>query len=435
MKEIVGFDVETTGKDATTCEIVSAQVYHPDNEKVDVYLFKENSIFPVYDPHGLLMELAEKYEVIGHHLYFDLLVCSRYGARFVPAGDSFLAFCMSPMAITHPKLERGLKDLSVSVLNTPMISFEQVCLSGNFGDCDFSDPFVREYMEQDPRQAYLLYKFLISKYPHIMKGHKDEMAVMPFLVEMTKRGLKIDKEELEKVIPGMKSELSLLERELWEGAGVEFRPNSGADLAKVLSKMGLEVIEKRTKAGVRSYDKDVLESVLPNPFMEKVIRCRELIYQIPRMDSILNKFVVNGRLHPFYNQVGWTGSGRVYTEKPATNSLSTAARKAVIPESGYKFVYVDWKSAELILAAQEAEESNITGPYFAGEDVFRNLAASLYGCTVEEVSIDEREVTKIVQYAALYGSEGAAVSAALKAPFSVGANWVEKFWQDRKSVV
>ena len=225
-KRVVGFDVETTSKDPITADLVSIQIYNPLTDSVkritDPLLFNE-----------ALAELEANYKVIGHMLYFDLLVAKKRGFSIQPAGDSFLMFNMCPAAGEQPKDSRSLKDLSDKYLGGTMIRFNEVCPTGNFGDCDLTDPKVIEYMDQDPRQAYKLFEYLAKEYPQILESHYDEMEFLPDFVNLTFDGIEMDPDKLAQLTPMMKQELALLERELFEELGFEFNPNSATPMPAV----------------------------------------------------------------------------------------------------------------------------------------------------------------------------------------------------------
>ena len=110
MKKTVGFDLETSSSDPLTCEIACIQLYIDGESRI--YPVKMKDMDPI-DPRPILREIAEKYKVIGHRLYFDLLVSKRYGVDITPVADSALLFAQTPESATHPRDSRGLKDLAV----------------------------------------------------------------------------------------------------------------------------------------------------------------------------------------------------------------------------------------------------------------------------------------------------------------------------------
>jgi len=427
MKKIVGFDVEGSDKDPLIAKLASIQIYHPDTDETEFIPINMAGI--KVDPKPILEEIAEKYLVIGHSLQYDLTMCARHGKMPTPAGDTFYYFNQTPLAASHPRNERGLKPLCEQFnLRSNMARFEDVVPGLDFTKVSPDDQAAVDYANEDPKAAYDLWQYLTTQFPENLESHQEEMKVMPYFLAMTIKGVKLDVDKIPQIEMDLSADLTKIQNKLSKMVGFSFRANSNKDLIPVWEKLGLE-LPPTTPSGQHSFKSENLDTYKPHPVIELIEEARGLIYIIPRIHNALESYVKNGRLHPKYSQIGWSGAARVYTSSPSTNSLPMAVRAHVIPDKGKKFVYADWAQAEFILACQMAGETEIVQGYFDGDDVMRIAAAKNFNCSIDDVSEDQRDVQKVVQYAAMYGSEGISVSKALKTSAAEGTEKVQKFWE------
>lgn len=427
MRKTVGFDVEASSKDPLTARLASIQIYHPDRDEVEIIRigFTRVDNQPIEE----VREYINSLDVVGFHLSYDLTICARYGLFPKPVGDAEILFNQGPHSPWHPKDDRSLKTLSAQYLGTPMLRYDEVVPEGvPFNDLDPDAEVVKQYMEQDPKQALLLYVKLMGETPELFNAHKDEMAALQVFTQMYVQGMRVDEEGMANLQHHMELEHKSILDELFALCGFEFKPNSAAAMPRVFEVRGIPDPGTKSPTGRPSYTAELLEDYRADRAFDLILQSRAMIYAIPRVQSLVLDHIKGGRLHPNYRQVSVSGSARVYTQGPSTGSLSRAARRFILPDPGKKFIYADWSAAELAAAAQEADERAITEPYFAGRDHMREMAARHLGKEVDQVANDEREDQKVVTYASLYGSEGPAVEARLKCSSSHARAVVEGFW-------
>lgn len=428
-QDVVGFDIEYGPGHSTEAELASIQIYTPWDDRT--HFFPINMGGVKNDPAPILNRLADRqFKVVGFNLYNDLLICSRYGPMPEPYFDGFLYFAQTPLALTADPKRRGLKDLCEDYHLgdiSKYLRFEDVCPQEDMTKVDPRDPLVQQYCKNDPVLAYLLAQHLSTRFPQNLSSHSDEMAVLPHFVNMTKYGMRIDATKIPEMQRDLSARQAKLQNELAASLGFSFKANSSVDMERVFNTLGLEM-PPPTPSGRPSFKEENLSTYLPNQIIEKILEVKGLIYSIPRIASVLNNHIVRGHLHPEYKQLSWTGSARVYTASPSTNSLPQEVRKHIIPEPGKKFIYFDWKQAEFIYGCQLAGELDVIQGYKEGIDVMRVTAAKNFGVPLDQVTDDQREIQKVVLYASMYGSEGISVSTALKCSRSSGESYVREFW-------
>lgn len=426
MKKLVGFDMEASSNDWKVARIASIQLYHP-AEKYSEFIPIEMAGVEIIDPKPILDQISKEYMLVGFNLYYDLLLARKYGVKMTPAFDGFVYFNMTPRATNQAEEKRGLKDLVSELLgihNVPR--FQDICPGLDFTKVNINDDRAVEYARNDPKYAVLLAQYLLQNYPTNKEPHKEEMAALPKFIEMTYQGLRVDGPKMATLEDRLGKELAVVNDRIEKALGFSIRPNSSADLARVFQIKGWEVTT--TATGRPSFNEEVLKPYKGNPLIDDIIEARGLIYQKPRVANVILKHIVGDRLHPEYQQTGWTGSARVYTKSPSTNSMSMPAREAVIPDEGCKFVYIDWSGAELMLIAQWAGQEDLVSEYRKGTDVLRYVASKVLERDIDSITKDDRTVMKVVVYAILYGSEGVSVSKALGISESDAYALVQTFW-------
>lgn len=113
------------------------------------------------------------------------------------------------------------------------------------------------------------------------------------------------------------------------------------------------------------------------------------------------EFVENGRLHFNVEQIGYDGTSRVYTKDFSVNQLSKSMREAVVPDEGKKFLYFDFKSAELYILWYWSKCQEGLSWYNSGLDPHTEVMKRLLG--KEEVTKADRAVSKVLSFATCYG--------------------------------
>jgi DNA polymerase len=87
--------------------------------------------------------------------------------------------------------------------------------------------------------------------------------------------------------------------------------------------------------------------------------------------------------------------------RPLT-AISKCMRGLIKATSGNKFLIADYSSIEARVLAWLANETFLLEAYIQGEDVYKKMAASIYGCTIEEVDTHKRFFGKQVILGAGY---------------------------------
>jgi DNA polymerase-1 len=239
-----------------------------------------------------------------------------------------------------------------------------------------------------------------------------EKPLVPVIDRMEKTGVKIDKEELEKLSGDYHKTLSELEKKIWELAGGEFNINSPKQLGEILFvRLGLKPKnQKKTGTGSLSTKESELEKMRDmHPIIPLVFEHRELQKLLSTyIDVIPNLLDKENRLHAKFLQAGTT-TGRLSSSEPNLQNIPNGSelgrniRKAFTAEKGYKILAIDYSQIELRIAAFLSRDEKLLEIFRKGEDIHTAVASEVFGVPMSEVDKEMRRKAKVINFGIMYG--------------------------------
>ena len=207
-----------------------------------------------------------------------------------------------------------------------------------------------------------------------------------------------------------------VEARIYELAGREFNIGSPKQLATVLfEELELPVI-KKTKTGY-STAAAVLERLAPkHEIASLILRQRALAKLINTYTAVLRAAVnpATGRVHATFQQT--TGvSGRLITTDPDLQRTPIRTddgkriREAFVPREGWVLISADWSQIELRILAHFSQDPLLLESFREGIDVHRRTASQIFDVSPEEVTGEQRNVGKTVNFATIYGQGATAL--------------------------
>lgn len=145
------------------------------------------------------------------------------------------------------------------------------------------------------------------------------------------------------------------------------------------------------------------------------------------MDSYL-ELAVGDRLHPHWNACG-TRTGRFSGSNPNPQNIprNLDVRRCFIPDRW--FVDFDFSQIEYRMAAFASKQESMIRAFIAGVDFHAFTASSVFGKDIKDITKDERDIGKTINFLTLYG--GGAEAFAAKAGISVleAAVYLAAYWE------
>ena len=236
-----------------------------------------------------------------------------------------------------------------------------------------------------------------------------EFPLAQVLADMTRIGILVDKEGIEKFGVKMRSELEdVLTRIHMETGSASFNPNSPKQLGEMLfDTMGLPH-GKKTQRGW-STDAETLEALRDYPLVEDILQYRA--YQklnSTYVEGLLKVIAEDGRIHTRFNQTE-ARTGRLSSDNPNLQNipirteLGSQLRAYFVARPGCVLVDADYSQIELRILAHVTGDEHMQQAFLNGEDIHRSTAAKIYGIPQSEVTPRLRSSAKAINFGIMYG--------------------------------
>ncbi len=345
-----------------------------------------------------------------HNAKYEHKVNLRVAGSTVLAHDSMLVSFATDEAFRH--------DLA-SCMRRCGIYWEHK--SGNIGKDPLSAPIdeLLKYNGLDALAGLKCYEKMVGE----LKGRvlddlslKEEFAME--LAEFEGAGIHYDKSVKERVRAELASSCEKMREEVWSAKeivavsrkrGVEFNPNSPAQMkALVLGELKAKVRTKTKKGGI-SLNKSVLEKLTPQyPILGKLAEYKSMSAMISGFLDKWEEFVSPaGLLHGMFS-MGVVLTSRLSSTDPNLQNIPNRSIVKSIFTSRYPggcIVGGDYKQQEPRLVAGFSQDPKMKKALNGGFDLHSFVAAQIYGMEYEDVKKDsrEREIGKRMNLGIIYG--------------------------------
>jgi DNA polymerase I len=263
-----------------------------------------------------------------------------------------------------------------------------------------------------------------------------EIPLIPVLVDMEWRGVRVDLDRLREISRAFARELAELETKIHHAAGTEFNINSTLQLRHVLfEKLQLPTL-KKTKTGA-STDYEVLEQLaaMGHEVPRLLIEYRELSKLKSTYVDALPGFITpaTGRIHTSYNQTG-AATGRLSSSDPNLQNIPVrtprgeAIRRAFIAAPGAVLLTADYSQIELRLLAHLSGDPAFVEAFEQGGDIHRQTAAIIFGVPQDQVTTDMRARAKTINFGTIYGQGPFALSRQLGITQDDARRFIEQYF-------
>ena len=236
-----------------------------------------------------------------------------------------------------------------------------------------------------------------------------ELPLCPVLYRMEKRGIAVDKLQLEQFGQMLAQRISECENVIFSYSEGSFNINSTKQLGELLfDKLGLPPV-KKTKTGY-STNAEVLEKLKQkHPIIPAIMDYRMLTkLKSTYADGLMTALNADGRIRTtFQNMV--TATGRLSSTEPnlqnipVRTDLGAEIRKMFIPKEGHVLVDADYSQIELRVLAHIADDAVMQDAFISGLDVHTVTAAQVFGVAPEQVTSLQRRHAKAVNFGIVYG--------------------------------
>ena len=441
-------DLETTSLDVIEAKIVGISVSTAPGEAAYMPVghatleFKgQLALAHVLDALKFLLE-DPSIKKVGQNLKYDLSILKRHGLNV----QGVYLDTMIASYLLNPGGQHNLDALSLQYLGHNNIKYEDLVGKGakqkNFSEVPVD--LATEYSCEDADVALRLAEIFSSK----LKDENLEvllfdleMPLIPVLLDMELKGMKIDTASLTKFGRQLEGKLKDLENKIYKEAGEEFNVNSPRQLGIVIFEKLKLGTPKRTKTGystnIAVLDELASSHSLPALVLEYRSLSKLKSTYIDAMLKLVNR--ETGRVHTSFNQTV-TATGRLSSSNPNLQNIPVRGedgkkiRQAFIADEGYVLVSADYSQIELRVLAHLSKDKALLEAFGKGEDVHRLTAAGIFNVSPEKVNEEQRAVGKTVNFATIYGQGPYGLSRQLNINVTEAARYIDAYFKRYPSV-
>ncbi|MBD0290562.1 MAG: DNA polymerase I [Thermoleophilia bacterium] len=260
-----------------------------------------------------------------------------------------------------------------------------------------------------------------------------ELPLAAVLAEMERAGVRIDTYRMGEITARLADRVEELEARAHALAGEEFLLGSTQQVARVLFEtLGLTA-GRKGKTGF-STDTRVLRSIrTEHPIVPVLEEWRELSKLLNTYLGPLPELIgADGRLHTTFNQAV-ASTGRLSTSNPNLQAipirteLGREIRSAFVAEPGSRLVSADYSQVELRILAHVSGEPKLREAFERGEDIHAATASEVLGIPPRELTKDERNVAKMVNFGIIYGISAFGLSENLEIPREQAQEYIDAY--------
>ena len=432
---IICFDSETTGLDTHNAKIVGLSFaiqkgeafYIPTNENAEAIIAKFKAVFE-----------NKNIAKVGQNIKYDMLMLMNYGIEVQGA----LYDTMLLHYLLEPDMRHNMNYLAETYLGYTPISIESLIGKKGKGQLSMKDialEKITEYAAEDADITLQLYDYFMPKINErevLELNNTLEAPLIPVLAHMEREGVNIDTAFLKQYSNEMQEELVVLQKDIFEMAGVQFNLDSPKQLGEVLfDKLKIPYTEKKTATGQYSTNEETL-SKIDHEIIHHLLEYRELTKlkstYVDALPLLINP--TTNRLHTTFNQT-IAATGRLSSVNPNLQNIPIRSdrgkkiRQAFIPRNEeYTILSADYSQIELRIIAAMSNEENMIQDFINGLDIHTATAAKVYGIGIEEVTKTQRSNAKMVNFGIIYAISAFGLSQRLSIPRKEASSLIENYF-------
>jgi len=325
---------------------------------------------------------------IGHNTIFDAeFLFNRYGIITEPIEDTMIA-----QAIAFPDLKKSLDFITSIYTNEPYYKDDLKKWVRMY----LSEEVLWEYNAKDSAVTIECYDALMKELAlqNNMNAYRLQVSLIPPLIYMMRRGMKVDVEGLAKERENNDARVAQLEEELNQVAGHPINPRSPQQLKDLLYKERKN--KAYTKKGKVTTDETALKRLARNGDAAAKILLEHRKAQKLKSSYLGVNLDSDNRLRSSMNPVG-TKSGRFSSSKSIfdtglnVQTLPDVMRKYIVADFGYLLYTIDLAQAENRIVAYIAPEPAMVEAFESGKDVHCLTASLMSGIPPDEIKKQDKE--------------------------------------------
>ncbi len=384
-----------------------------------------------------------------HHAKFDMHALARAGFELKGLDiDTLIAANL----LRQDNERIGLKSLSDSYFNEPMLTFDEVVKQNKYKDFSHVPlPLATEYAAADAHQTFKLVPLLTQKIKDenlTTLFYDVEMPIVQILFEMEQFGILCDSIVLDVLNKQVTHDLERIHDQIIDLVGAQFfaiNLNSPAQLKVLLFEhLKLPTMKKTTSRASFSTDQEVLEELAYiHPVPALIIKYRELAKLKGTYIDGLRQWInpQTGRIHTTFNQTQ-VATGRLSSSDPNLQNIPATVgsdtdvhiRSAFKADPGHIFISADYSQIELRVVAYLSQDKQLIYAFKNNADIHAFTAARIFDVPEDRVTKAQRQLGKRINFSILYGLTPFGLSKDLNISYADAKLYIDKYFEQYTGV-
>ena len=377
---------------------------------------------------------------VGQNLKYDLNVLGRYGieVRGVAHDTMLESYVLDSVGGRH-----NMDDLAKRFLGVDTIHYEDVAGKGakQIGFDEVPVEQAAEYAAEDADVAMKLHREIwprLEAAPTLAAVYRDiELPLVPVLSRMERHGTLVDGGLLADLSAELAERMEALKAQAWSAAGEEFNVDSPKQLQAILfEKLSLPVL-KKTPKGQPSTAEAVLQDLAVDYELPRLIMDYRVLAKLKSTYTDKLPLQINqrtGRIHTSYHQAV-AATGRLSSSDPNLQNIpirhaeGRRIRQAFVAPPGRKILAADYSQIELRIMAHLSGDQGLTRAFEEDQDIHRATAAEVFGCTLDEVTGEQRRSAKAINFGLIYGMSAFGLGRQLGISRTLAQEYIDRYFE------
>ena len=268
--------------------------------------------------------------------------------------------------------------------------------------------------------------------------HDIESPLIGVLVEMEHTGVTVDVDVLHEYADQLGAEIAALEQGIYEAAEGEFNLNSPKQLGEILfDRLQIDPNPKKTRTGQYMTNEQQLSRYADRHPMIPMLLDYRIVQKLKStyVDTLpAAVFERTGRIHTTFNQLV-AATGRLNSEGPNLQNIPIRTdkgreiRRAFVPRGpDYLLLSADYSQIELRILASIAGEESMLEDLSSDVDIHAATASRVYGVALDEVTLEMRSKSKMVNYGIAYGMSSFGLAQRLRIARKEAGEIIERYF-------
>lgn len=350
---------------------------------------------------------------VGHNVKFDARSVRKYLGNVLPSPPY-----RDTMVMQHIVDENFLNYSLETLIGANFGGHSAYARDGKLGKVIDRVAFSKaaHYVHLDARWTWMVYQKLASKIERtdgLTAALEQDMACLYTIMDMEDAGIPVAKRQMTSLGKALDIEIGKTLTEMIDLVPAnfsEFNPGSNPSKSKLLfgkkSDGGLGLKSKRkTKTGNSSVDAEALEAIKDeHPIIPLMLKWNEdMKTKSTYVDGLLPQ-LVDSRLHPSFH-LHRVATGRLSSSDPNLQNIprESSVRSLFVAPPGEKLLVFDYDQIELRVMCMFSHDKKMSNFFLKGIDVHTGTAAVVLQKKPEEVTPEERQMGKGVNFLMGYG--------------------------------